>query len=194
VLLRSGTFVLFLLSVGLIQSSHAAYNTYGAIHWQKEGLSKAAIGWLFAEGVLAEIVLFRLARLVWLRVPALWLIGLGALGGTLRWCALATTSSLPVLIAVQWLHALSFGCTHLGALQWIQQRVSPERSTTAQGLAAAVASGVCSAAATGLASVWYPADGGSVFFGMAGIATLGGAGALLLARRCRHGLADVAAA
>lgn len=184
-LLRSGPFVLFLLAVGLIMSSHAAYTTYGAIHWDKAGISEGAIGWLFAEGVVAEIILFRMAPWVLARVPALWLLGLGAIGGIVRWCVLGTTSALPALIAVQWLHGLSFGCTHLGALQWIQERVSAERSTTAQGLAAAVASGACSALATEWARVCYPAVGGPVFFWMAGIAVLGGLCALLLARLAR---------
>ena len=41
----------------LIQSSHAVYYAFGTIHWQAAGHSEAVIGWLWAEGVIAETVL-----------------------------------------------------------------------------------------------------------------------------------------
>lgn len=190
-LLRSPPFLLLLASVGTIMASHAAFYTYGAIHWHKAGIAEGTIGWLVAEGVLAEILLFRLAAPVVARVRPSVLLMLGGLGGCVRWTVLGTTTALPALVAVQWLHALTFGCVHLGALQWITRRVAPDRTTTAQGLLAAVSSGLCSALATALAAAWYPAHGGSVFLAMAGLAALGGAAALGLYRTAVPGRLSV---
>jgi len=51
------------------------------------------------------------------------LLLLGAAGGMLRWAVIGCTTSLPLLAGVQWLHALSFGCVHLGAVQFITKVV-----------------------------------------------------------------------
>ena len=42
----------------LMQVAHAPYNTFYSIYLAETGYSKTAIGWLWALGVIAEIVLF----------------------------------------------------------------------------------------------------------------------------------------
>ena len=42
-------FVIFLIAVGLVQASHAAYYGFATIHWRAAGLSDAVIGALWAE-------------------------------------------------------------------------------------------------------------------------------------------------
>ncbi len=181
-LLRSRPFLLFLLSAGMVMASHAGVITYGSIHWQKAGIGEGVIGLLVAEGVLAEILVFWTGAALVRRVPAERLLLLAALAGVVRWCVLGSSTALVAVAAVQWLHGFSFGALHLGCLQWIQGRIGSDRTTSAQALLAAVASGACNALATLLAAVWYPAWGGSVFFAMAGIAALGGVGAIWLSR------------
>ena len=56
--LKDRTFLWFIVATGLIQTSHIIYYAFGTIHWQKVGYSKAVIGWLWAEGVIAEVLLF----------------------------------------------------------------------------------------------------------------------------------------
>src|SRR4051812_36638900 len=53
VLLRPGFAPLF-LAAGLIQASHMVYYGFGTLQWRAAGLSDGFIGFLWAEGVIAE--------------------------------------------------------------------------------------------------------------------------------------------
>src|SRR5439155_8597674 len=57
------------------------------------------------------------------RLPAAFgptiLLALGAAGAVVRWSAMALARSLAALPALQCLHALSFGATHLGVLGFV---------------------------------------------------------------------------
>ena len=70
-------------------------------------------------GVVAEIVLFAMQS----RLPPVFeptvLLMVGACGGMLRWAGMAFDPPLSLLTALQLLHALSFGATHLGALMFL---------------------------------------------------------------------------
>ena len=60
-LLTQDAFIPFLIAAGLLQASHAVYYGFSSLNWQAAGLSKEVIGWLWAEGVIAEILLFAVA-------------------------------------------------------------------------------------------------------------------------------------
>src|SRR5439155_12811659 len=51
-------FWLFVASAAALQSSHQLYYGFGTLYWREAGLSDTVIGALWAEGVVAEIVLF----------------------------------------------------------------------------------------------------------------------------------------
>ena len=51
-------FWLFVASGAALQSSHQLYYGFGTLYWRELGFSDTVIGILWAEGVLAEIVLF----------------------------------------------------------------------------------------------------------------------------------------
>ena len=75
-------FLLFLGAAAAIQSSHAVYYAFGTLHWRGLGHSEAVIGWLWAEGVIAEILLFAFGSALGSRLsPArlLMVAGFGAL-------------------------------------------------------------------------------------------------------------------
>ena len=60
-LLQSRLFILFLIAIGCTHGAHATFYTFGALHWQAQGLSAAWVGTLWAIGVFAEVVLFALS-------------------------------------------------------------------------------------------------------------------------------------
>src|SRR4029078_11719458 len=70
----------------------------------------------------------------------------GACGGVLRWIGMAFDPPAFMLAALQVLHALSFGATHLGALMFLARQAPPAEAATAQGHLA-IASGVAMAGA-----------------------------------------------
>ena len=189
-LLSSGWFLVFLIGAGLIQGSHAAYYNLSTLHWRDHGVGADRASVLWAEGIVAEILLFAIARRAlqdWR--PTTWLL-LGAVGAVVRWVVLAGTTSVPLLLLTNWLHAASFGCTFLGSLQFIQRRVAYDRHASAQGLLGAACSGVFTALGALLAGQLYERSPAQAFLAMAAMA---GAGAIAIAVLRHRGTAVVAA-
>ena len=181
-LLRNRRFLLFLAAAAPIQASHAAYYGFSALHWQAAGLSEATIGWLWAEGVVVEVLLFAFSGAVMARTGPAALLVLAALAGMLRWTVLAASTDLALLIAVQALHALTFGAAHLGAMHYLARAAPPGLAATAQSLHSALSSGVAMGLAMLLAGALYQAGAGQAFLAMTALSTVGLGLALVLWR------------
>jgi PPP family 3-phenylpropionic acid transporter len=137
-LLCNKTFILVLLAAAFIQSSHAVYYGFGTIHWQKAGISEVMIGLLWAEGVIAEVLVFIWGGLILRNTSPIRLIFLGGLAGIIRWVGTGFDDNLIILFVLQILHGFTFGATHLGIIYYIAANVSEGLSATAMGLYAAV--------------------------------------------------------
>lgn len=174
VLLRDRRFLLFLAAVGLLQGSHAAYYSFASLRWLHAGIAPIGIGALWAEGVLAEVMLFFVMRPLVDRWQPTTLLLVGAAGAVVRWLCLFATTSLPLLFAVNWLHALSFAAVHIGSLQYLYRSVPGERMATAQGLVAAANSGVFLILGSKIAGWLYDGGNGVPFAAMAAMAAVGG--------------------
>ncbi len=184
-LIRDRRFLLFLVTASLLQASHAAYYGFSALHWRAAGLSAATIGWLWAEGVAAEVLLFAFGGAVMARASPAALLILAALAGVLRWTVLAASTELAPLIAVQALHALTFGAAHLGAMHFLARAAPPGLAATAQSLYSAVSGGIAMGLAMLLAGALYAAAAGQAFLAMAALSAIGLGFALVLARASR---------
>jgi len=181
-LLRNRRFLLFLGAASLLQASHAAYYGFSALHWQAAGLSEVTIGWLWAEGVIAEVLLFAFSGAVLARAGPAALLMLAAGAGMLRWTVLAASTDLSFLIAVQALHGLTFGAAHLGAMHFVARAAPPGLTATAQSLYSAVSGGIAMGLAMLLAGALYEAAAGGAFLAMA-VLSLGGLILALVLRR-----------
>lgn len=175
--------VLMLAAAGLIQASHAVYYAFGTLHWQAAGHSDAVIGLLWAEGVVCEIVLFAAGAAVLRRISAPWLIAFAGALAALRWLVLGATTALPAVVAVQALHAFSYGAAHLGAIHVIASTVAPGLSATAQSLYAALVMGLALGSMLLASGPLYEAFAGGAYFVMALSAAAGAALAVALALR-----------
>jgi len=165
-LLRDRRILLFLVLVGLLQGSHSVYYAFSAIHWQAAGLDGNAVGWLWAEGVIAEIVLFAFAgRWAGSGDPRILLV-LAALGGIARWTLYATTADLGVLVAGQVLHALTFGATHLATMNFINRHAPEGLHASTQSLFAALSWGLAMGLGLMAAGPLYAAFSGGAFLAM----------------------------
>ena len=189
-LLRSRQFVLLLAASAAIQGSHATFYNLSTVHWNDHGIGKGTAGMLWAEGILAEIVMFFVARQTIERLRPTTLLMLGGLGAAVRWTVVGTSTSVPVLAAVGWLHAFSFTATYLGTLRALEKRVPPHRRATAQGLLGAATSGI-GMVVCGLLGGWlYGRVQGLAFVAMAGFALLGTGLAFWLRRLADRGAAS----
>jgi len=172
-LLRDPVFIAVLAAASLIQASHAVYYGFSALEWRAAGLDGTTIAALWALGVVAEIVLFALSGRLPLPLTPLVLIMLGAGGAVLRWTAMAFDPPAALLPWLQLLHALSFGTTFFGSLNFVARRAPHGQSATAQGYLA-VASGAVMAAVMGISGVLYAAFGNLAYAAMALVAVAGG--------------------
>lgn len=182
VVASSFRFWLFALSAGLIQSSHAFYYGFSSIHWQSQGFSGDLIGLFWAVGVMAEILLFSVSGRVLARLGPVGLLALGGGAAVVRWSILASDPGLGVLVAVQMLHAFTFGATHLGTMHLIDRAVPAGYAVTAQSLYYTLSGGIILGLATVLAGDLYTAFAGQAFLAMTVMAAVGLTGVMLLAR------------
>jgi PPP family 3-phenylpropionic acid transporter len=190
-LLGNRIFLLFMLSTGLIQCSHAAYYGFSTLHWRAEGLSESMIGLLWGVSVGAEVALFMFSGAIVKHLGIMRLLVVAALVGILRWSLTAAGSELWLLLPTQALHAATFGATHLAAMHFIQRAVPETVSATAQGLYSAVVMGLMLALTMWATGALYGAFGGGAFLVMAGMSGAGLLVTFFLTRLWRGELLDI---
>jgi MFS transporter, PPP family, 3-phenylpropionic acid transporter len=181
-LLSDRRFVSMLATSGSIQCSHALLYAFGTIYWTAAGHSTATVGWLWAESVVAEILLFAVAKKLLRRVPGRYLFVVGGMGAVLRWLLAGLGSGLPLLVAVQLLHGFSFATTHLGAMTFLARQSPPGLAASAQVLHAVVVGTSVGLVTIGVGGL-YEALGGGGFYVMAALAVPGALLAVMAARR-----------
>ncbi len=181
--LRDRSFLILLAAAGMVQTSHAVYYAFGTLYWRAAGYSETVIGALWAEGVIAEIVLFAFSGLVVRRLGPAGLLMLAGAAAMVRWGVIGSTTALPALIAVQFLHAFTFGASHLAAVYFIAQRVPQALSATAMALYSSLVMGIGMGASLWTAGILYADFGGRAYLAMAVLGFLGFGFAYLLRRR-----------
>ncbi len=130
----------FLVICTLQVMSHGAYYTFFSIYMTSSGYTPLFTGWMWALGVIAEIVVFILMHHILARYNAGLLLALALLGTALRWYLLAYfVNFLPLLILLQLLHAVSFGLFHAAAIHLVHD-LFPNRL---QGRGQALYAGLC---------------------------------------------------
>jgi len=130
---RMPVFVAVVTACAAIQASHAVYYGFSTLDWTSKGLSSLTVGALWALGVITEIVLFAASGRIARFIGPITFVILGAVGGIVRWTAMAFDPPFALLPFLQCLHALSFCATHVGAMQFLAQVAPPGQMATAQG-------------------------------------------------------------
>ena len=169
----------FVLATAALQASHQVYYGFGTLYWRSLGFTDAVIGCLWAEGVVAEIVLFWQGRRLLARLGPLGLMAAGGGAGILRWTLAGLVPGLLPAAALQLLHALTFGATHLGAMNFLSRTVPPGAAASAQALYSGTSAGIGSGLVMLGAGALYAAYGGHAYLFMA---VLSAAGLLGVAR------------
>lgn len=141
------------------------------------------IGALWAEGVVCEVVLFAVGATLVRRLGATGMIAVAGLAASVRWFGTAATDALIPIIALQTLHAASFGAAHLGAMHWIGTEVPPALSATAQSLYSSVVWGLFLGIMLWGSGLLYASFEAGAFLPMAIAGLAGSAIAFALARR-----------
>ena len=177
-LLGKPVFVVFLLAVGAILGSHAAFYTFGALHLKAQGISGMAFGTLWGISIAAEIAVLAFSGPLLARTGALPLLMAAGVAAAVRWGAMSLDPPWWVLIAVQALHGVTYGAGHLGAIHFIARAVPGRGAGTAQALYSAIGTGLITGAATIAAGQLYPQLAGKTFLVMAALSGAGLAAAI----------------
>jgi len=152
---------LFALAASFIQASHALLYVFASLQWRGEGLSDGYIGLLWAVGVATETLFFLFVgpRLSQSHAFPLLLTGGGV--AIFRWLCMAAEPGAAALLALQMLHAATYGATQLGAVYLLSRLAGHGRRAQAQGWLSA-------AGALSLAGASFSSGYLQVEFGRAG--------------------------
>jgi PPP family 3-phenylpropionic acid transporter len=176
----------FVIATAALQASHQLYYGFGTLYWRSLGLSDAVIGCLWAEGVIAEILLFWQGGWLLARLGPLGLMAAGGSAGILRWTLAGLVPGLLPAMALQLLHALTFGATHLGAMNFLSRTVPPGAAASAQALYSGASAGIGSGIVMIGAGALYAAYGGRAYLFMALLSAAGLYGVGRLAKATRR--------
>ena len=159
----------------LLQASHGALYSIGTLHWLNAGISESIVGFLWAHGVAAEVMLFAIGMWLIRKIGIKGLLWLAVIAGTLRWVTLGLSTHVGVLFSVQTFHAFTFAATHLAINQYITLKVPDQLTASAQTLYDSLALGAFMGFTITLAGSFYADIGSQVLWVMALIsATAGG--------------------
>ncbi|MBL1421156.1 MAG: MFS transporter [Alphaproteobacteria bacterium] len=173
-LIKHPIFITILVAVSFVQSSHAVYYGFSAIHWAEIGYSGELIGILWAVAVLAEVVLFMFSSKLTNFLGPRRLLILAAAAAVIRWAILAVDPPLILVFVSQTLHALTFGAVYLGSLNLISRSVPENLISTAMAINVSLNMGLFMAIGFIIAGYLYDdyANGAywfAVIFGLIGL-------------------------
>lgn len=174
-LLANRTLWAFLGAAFLMQAAHGPYYGFFSLLLDRSGYDRAQTGYLWALGVLAEVVLFAFAHRLLLRYTLRALALVSLLLAALRWLMIGLAIEVvPVLVVAQLLHAASFGCFHAVGVEYVRRHFGVHHQGQGQALYSAVSFGAGGAVGA-FASGWlWELQPQSVFV-FAALAALAGA-------------------
>lgn len=164
-----------MIAAALTQGSHGALNAFASIHWQSLGFADAAIGYFWAAGVIAEIIVFMVLGQAVGRGSGLGLLLIGSGASAIRFSIMSLQPDMATTFVLQAMHSLSFGASHLGAMAALTALAPARVRGRGQGIYGSLAA-LTTATATIASGVIYRESGAAVF---AAMAPLGAAGFIL---------------
>jgi len=165
----------FLVAAFLIKISTAPLNVFFTLYAIEGGHSQLVAGWLWALGVICEVIILVFMSHTLARFDPRRLMLLALAVAMLRWPLIAWgIESLPLMIFAASLHGITFGVFHAGAMEFLRQQFP--RQQLGRGIAMYSTLGFGAANMLGSpASGWlYEQGGGQLAFSVAAcVAALG---------------------
>jgi PPP family 3-phenylpropionic acid transporter len=179
-ILRRPEVIALMAGFFLMQVAHGPYNAFYSIHLVEAGYSKKAVGWLWALGVVAEILLFMwLPRLMRrFSVNQILLTSFGC--AFVRFLLIAWgVQSLAILLIAQLMHAITFGAYHSAGVALMHRIFRGRHQARGQAIYTSLGYGLGGTLGTLMAGYVWEHGGAHVTFTIAAFAALG---ALLVVR------------
>ncbi|MDH5484091.1 MAG: MFS transporter [Gammaproteobacteria bacterium] len=116
--LKQPVVIALLLVSFLAQMSHGPYYTFYSIFLKQQGYESSTLGWLWALGVIAEIIVFLYMHKLMPLFGARKLLMLALLLTALRWLLIGFfVDVFGLILLAQLLHAASFGLYHAVSIE-----------------------------------------------------------------------------
>lgn len=126
-------FLMGLLGLSILYSTHSAMSAFAAILWTEQGISPSLIGPLTATMAAAEAAMMFVWSRLKLKVSARHIIIFACLVAAVRWTAMAFSPPVWVLFGLQLLHSITFAMGYLGGIYFIANWTSDDIAAEAQG-------------------------------------------------------------
>jgi MFS transporter, PPP family, 3-phenylpropionic acid transporter len=183
--------VLLLFAIAFLQEiGLAPYDSLFAAYMTKLAGATAA-GVAVAVGASAEFLFLLGAGPIVRRLGAERLLVVACAASAARWTAVAVVTSTTALIAIQALHALSFGAFYVASVTLMDRETPPSLRASGQGIFGSLAFGVAAATGLSVAGLMQRHGGIPAIFSLAaGASLLAALGASLLRAldpAARHG-------
>ncbi|GAB3043267.1 MFS transporter [Virgibacillus ainsalahensis] len=173
-IIKNKPFLIFLLMILFLTITHRANDSYMGLYITQLGGSEGLVGIAWFVGVLAEAAVFAFAGF-WFRKyhPLIFIIAAGILYST-RWFLYAWIEDPIYIIALQFLHGLTFGIFYLSAFEYVTRLIPKLLQATGHLLFFATffgLSGIIGSLAGG--AIMDTFGGGSLYFSMGSLALIG---------------------
>lgn len=173
ILKRPGVFCFFIIEFILL-FSHAPFYSFYSNFLKESGFSTTQIGGLWAVGVIAEIIMFANAHVLFKRYSLRTLVSICLIITSLRWLISGYfANNFLGQFSAQIMHAFSFGLFHLIAMRVIFKNFSAEQQGRGQALYSTMW-GLGVASGSILAGQLWQIYTGSVIFMMVAVVVLCG--------------------
>lgn len=187
-ILRRPEVAAFFCATFLMAAAHGVYYTFYSIYLVDHGYSKTAVGWLWAIGVICEVLVFlwmpRLASRFGLRRILLLSFALAGL----RFLMIGWgVGSVAVIVLAQTLHAASFGTYHAAAVAVTHQFFSGRHQAKGQALYTSISFGLGGTLGGLISGYAWEALNPAWAFSLSGLCALAGMAVLALRLRLPAG-------
>ncbi len=162
--------IALLLICFLMQMSHGPYYTFYSIYLKQFDYSSVTLGWLWALGVIAEIILFMFMHRLMPKYGPSRLMALALLLTTLRWLMIGFfVESLAMIIIAQCLHAASFGLYHAVAIELFHRNFKGKLQGRGQALYSAISFGAGGAVGALISGAYWDVVSAELVFSAAAV-------------------------
>lgn len=128
-ILSSPAMVFFLLGNTCYYFGHGIHDAYYSLHLRGLGFTDTFVGVAWSVGATTEIVIMLVGPILLRHFRGSSLLCACGLTSICRWLLIANTAARPALLALQPLHAVTFGLWYLSSVRFIH-RAAPEHLRT----------------------------------------------------------------
>ena len=167
-ILKNKQVIALLLACLLVQASHGPYYTFYSIYAESHGYDKSWIGFLWALGVLSEVIAFALMPYLSRRFGLRTLLLASLFSGSLRWLLIGFfVDNVFIMTFAQVFHASTFGIYHAVAIAYIHRYFKGRNQGKGQALYSSVSFGVGGALGSLYGGYLWESAGASMTFSIA---------------------------